>query len=316
VSGGGGGGGDPFHEEEEHENHERYLVTYADMITLLMALFIILFAMGQDTERMDAFRGGLQEAFDNPLILGTAGLVSFGNEDPTPVGLPAEASGANGPAGQGQGAEAGAEGQGAGAGAEGQGAEAPVTGYVSPEEADRLADQLEGLLVQAGLTDLTDVHVEADGVVVTIDTDGLVFASGSWELLPEGGAVVVNLVEPFARITNDIVVQGHTDDVPMSGGLSNWELSANRAGAVLHRLLDGGIHADRLSMAGYADTRPVASNATDEGRARNRRVDIVVVLDGEDPDSSVLTAIEPIGDPLAEHGPAGETAAGGAAETH
>jgi chemotaxis protein MotB len=87
----------------------------------------------------------------------------------------------------------------------------------------------------------------------------------------------------------------------MSGGMSNWELSANRAGAVLHRLIEGGIPADRLSMAGYADTRPVASNDTEEGRARNRRVDIVVVLDGPDPTSEVLTAIEPIGDPLTEH---------------
>jgi chemotaxis protein MotB len=274
VSGGGGAGGDPFHEEEEHENHERYLVTYADMITLLMALFIILFAMGQqaDQEQFDRFRGGLAEAFDNPLILGTGGLVAFPSQAPAPVGLPADSPDLDGP-----------------------------TGHVAPEEADDLVDELEALLRSEGLDALTSVHVEADGVVVTIDTDGLVFASGSAAMLPAGDDIVAQLVRPFSLVTNRIVVQGHTDDVPMSGGMSNWELSANRAGAVLHRLIEGGIPADRLSMAGYADTRPVASNDTEEGRARNRRVDIVVVLDGPDPTSEVLTAIEPIGDPLTEH---------------
>jgi chemotaxis protein MotB len=274
VSGGGGAGGDPFHEEEEHENHERYLVTYADMITLLMALFIILFAMGQqaDQEQFDRFRGGLAEAFDNPLILGTGGLVAFPSQAPAPVGLPADSPDLDGP-----------------------------TGHVAPEEADDLVDELEALLRSEGLDALTSVDVEADGVVVTIDTDGLVFASGSAAMLPAGDDIVAQLVRPFSLVTNRIVVQGHTDDVPMSGGMSNWELSANRAGAVLHRLIEGGIPADRLSMAGYADTRPVASNDTEEGRARNRRVDIVVVLDGPDPTSEVLTAIEPIGDPLTEH---------------
>ncbi|MCU0274077.1 MAG: flagellar motor protein MotB [Acidimicrobiales bacterium] len=274
MSGGGGAGGDPFHEEEEHENHERYLVTYADMITLLMALFIILFAMGQqaDQEQFDRFRGGLAEAFDNPLILGTGGLVAFPSQAPAPVGLPADSPDLDGP-----------------------------TGHVAPEEADDLVDELEALLRSEGLDALTSVDVEADGVVVTIDTDGLVFASGSAAMLPAGDDIVAQLVRPFSLVTNRIVVQGHTDDVPMSGGMSNWELSANRAGAVLHRLIEGGIPADRLSMAGYADTRPVASNDTEEGRARNRRVDIVVVLDGPDPTSEVLTAIEPIGDPLTEH---------------
>jgi chemotaxis protein MotB len=289
VSGDGGGGGDPFHEEEEHENHERYLVTYADMITLLMALFIILFAMGQqaDQEQFDRFRGGLAEAFDNPLILGTGGLVAFPSQDPTPVGLPADTPGLDGPSG--------ASGDGSG-----------VSGHVAPEEADQLADELEQLLAQEGLADATDVHVEADGVVVTIDTDGLVFTSGSSAMLPAGDDIVRELIRPFSLVTNGIVVQGHTDDVPMSGGTSNWELSANRAGAVLHRLIEGGVPADRLSMAGYADTRPVASNATEEGRARNRRVDIVVVLDGPDPTSDVLAAIEPIGDPLAASDAAAE----------
>jgi chemotaxis protein MotB len=294
VSGGGGGGGDPFHEEEEHENHERYLVTYADMITLLMALFIILFAMSQtDQGQFDRFRGGLNEAFDNPLILGTGGLIGFASEDPTPVGLPADSPGLNGAAG----------GSGEGSG---------VSGHVSPEEADQLADELEQLLAQEGLTDATNVHVEADGVVVTIDTDGLVFGSGSAAMLPAGDDIVTQLIRPFSLVTNNIVVQGHTDDVPMSGGMSNWELSASRAGAVLHRLIEGGVPAERLSMAGYADTRPVAANETEEGRARNRRVDIVVVLDGPDPTSDVLTAIEPIGDPLGEHG----TGAGAAEHDH
>jgi chemotaxis protein MotB len=271
---GGGGGGDPFHEEEEHENHERYLVTYADMITLLMALFIILFAMGQqaDQEQFDRFRGGLAEAFDNPLILGTGGLVAFPSQAAVPVGMPSDAPGPDGP-----------------------------TGHVAPEEADQLADELEALLGSEGLDALTDVHVEADGVVVTMDTDGLVFDSGSSAMLPAGDDIVRRLIRSFSLVTNGIAVQGHTDDVPMSGGTSNWELSANRAGAVLHRLIEGGIPADRLSMAGYADTRPVASNDTEEGRARNRRVDIVVVLDGPDPTSDLLSAIEPIGDPLTDH---------------
>lgn len=288
----GDGGGDPFAEPEEHENHERYLITYADMITLLMALFIILFAIGQvDQDKFDAFRGGLHEAFDNPLLPGAGSILDTSGDDPVPVGLPAE-PGMDGPTGRGP-----------------RGAEGFLAGHVSLEEAGALAGELEALLDEQGLDPVTDVHVESEGIVVSIDTDGLVFASGSASLLPTGEAVVARLGPPLAALTNDIVVQGHTDSVPMTGGTTNWELSAGRAAAVLHRLTASGVSPDRLSMAGYADTRPIASNDTAEGRAANRRVDIVVVLDGADPGDGAVVPMETIGGPLDVSGsepPAGD----------
>ncbi len=250
-----GGGGLLFEEEEEHENHERYLITYADMITLLLALFIILFAIGQtDLAKFERLRIGLNKEFGGPALDGGTGILDGGSDvrDPELVRQGMEEAIPIGPIGN----------------------------RVDPGEEQAFMRQLELLRDELGLTQ-KDYHVRLapHGVAVVMDTDGLTFESGSWELQPGGSDILASLLGPLSRIDNGLRLEGHTDDRPMGPGITNWELSANRAGAVARYLLDNGIAANRLAIAGYADTRPVADNHSAEGRRANRRVEIVVVVD-------------------------------------
>ena len=297
----GGGGGDPFAVEEEHENHERYLLTYADMITLLMALFIILFAIGQtDKDKFEAFRGGLHDALGNPLLPGAGGILAGTPNEPPEIGLNDQAA-YTGAGNHGQGTGDGlASGTGTGT-AEGYGT------HVSPQEADNLADTLEGLLAGQGLADATSVRVEADGVVVSLNTDGLIFASASWDLLPEGLALIDQLVAPLGQIDNPVTVRGHTDDQPMGNGFSNFDLSALRATTVAERLMSDGIAPIRVTAGGVGDTRPIATNATAEGRALNRRVELLVVVKAEDAVPDIVAVGDPIIDPFTAASPVDPT---------
>jgi chemotaxis protein MotB len=237
---------DPFAEPESHENHERYLITYADMITLLMALFIILFAIGQtDLEKYAKFADGAHQAVGggSSLLTGGGALV-----DPAVAAASTESDRAAGQTG----AEATAE---------------------------SLATSITGLLEQRGFGEAT-VLADDRGVVVTLPGDEITFAPGSWTLLPTGREAVRVVAAVLGTIDYDVVVNGHTDSAPMAPPLSNWELSTNRASAVVRTLMELGLPGDRLAAAGYADTRPIADNASPAGRAKNRRVEIVVMVPG------------------------------------
>jgi chemotaxis protein MotB len=254
-----------FEEEEEHENHERYLITYADMITLLLALFIILFSIGQtDLAKFARLKEGLAAEFGNPALEGGPGILdgarsSTPPKQPVVTPITAPTAGGAGPGGIGQRVDAGEE-------------AAETKALLALR--DRLGWSSEEF----------HVKVDARGVVIVLDTDNVTFASASWELEPRGKEVLTALFGPLGDIDNELILEGHTDDRPMSGNLTNWELSANRAGAAVRFLIGNlGVDPQRLSAAGYADTRPVQSNATEEGRRANRRVEIVIRVD---PDAS------------------------------
>jgi chemotaxis protein MotB len=274
MSGGGGGGGGAFEEEPEaHENHERYLLTYADMITLLMALFIILYALGQtDAGKYKQFQSGLQKTFGAPALDGGTGILDTGvmpldpNQavsltDISPGMVQASknsGSGSNLPPGS--------------------------TGPVTSGNVEDAAAALRSLLASSGLPPgEAKVQVDDRGLVIVLATDGVSFSSGSWELRPEGRKVLDALAVPLNRFTNRMLVEGHTDDRPMAAPMSNWELSGNRASSVVRYLEEKhGVDPHRLTIGGYADTRPVATNTTTEGRSQNRRVEIVVVVRSPD----------------------------------
>jgi chemotaxis protein MotB len=252
-----GGGGGLFEEEEEHENHERYLITYADMITLLLALFIILFAIGQtDMAKYDRLRAGINKEFGGLALEGGTGILEGGS-------VPVDEKSPDLAGWQ----------------------EARPTGnigsHLDQNERYLFLSQLEELAIRLGWTeDDLHVHLDSRGVVVVLNTDGVTFSSGSWVLEEPGKEVIAALIEPLRAIDNDILLAGHTDDRPMSGGITNWELSANRAGAVARYLIEEEeFPARRLAVAGYSDTRPIQTNATPEGRKANRRVEIVVLID-------------------------------------
>jgi chemotaxis protein MotB len=134
-------------------------------------------------------------------------------------------------------------------------------------------------------------------------SDRVLFEPGQADLRAEGREVVDKLAAAIGRLPNKLAVEGHTDNVPISGRYaSNWELSTARATTVLRELLERhGISPSRLSAAGYADERPLAANDTAEGRAANRRVELVVLADV----SAALSEITAGADP-----PVGEVAPG------
>jgi chemotaxis protein MotB len=249
------------HEEhEEHENHERWLVTYADMITLLMVLFIVLFSMGQvDLEKYRKLRQGLQSGFgggtEAKLLAGGGSLI----ENMAPIVMMQKYSPEN--------------------------ADEALKMVRAQEAADRAeAERLEDVegatreqLAKAGVENLVSFRLEDRGLVIGVVSDKLMFGSGSASLRPGGRGVIDQIAPALAKLPNLISVEGHTDDRPVSGQYpSNWELSSARASAVLRELAFF-IPSDRLSAVGWADRKPLVSNATDAGRARNRRVEIVVL---------------------------------------
>ena len=268
------------HHEEEHENHERWLVSYADMMTLLFALFLVLYAMSiVDLKKYQAFRQAFTESIsDNVQALPEDGSPPVG--DPhveLPGGSPADTAVNAAPV-------------------------PPVSDEVTdPTELQELKTQLEGAIAAVGLSHQVSVSLDDRGVAVYV-TDGVLFDSGQARLKPEGQHLLDGVMPILASVGNKLVVEGHTDDVPISSSAfpSNWELSTSRATAVLHGLLAGhGIDGGRVSVAGYADTRPRVPNDSPEHRAVNRRVEVVV---------AVPPAPAPVATPAAE-APAAEAPA-------
>lgn len=246
--------------EEEHENHERWLVSYADMMTLLFALFLVLYAMSiVDLKKYQAFR----EAFTESISKGVQALPEDGNPplgDPhleLAGGTPTDTTVTN-PA-----------------------PVPPVDSEVTdPAQLEDLKEKLQGAIDAVGLSQQVSVALDDRGVSVYV-TDGVLFDSGQARLKDEGRQLLDTLLPVFASVGNKLIVEGHTDDVPIRSTAfpSNWELSTGRATAVLHGLVDGqGIEASRVSVAGYADTRPRVPNDSPEHRAVNRRVEVVVAV--------------------------------------
>jgi chemotaxis protein MotB len=144
------------------------------------------------------------------------------------------------------------------------------------EEAhDALASALSG----TGLSGSVSMRVEARGLVVSIVSDRVLFDPGEAELRAEGHQIIDRLGPVLARMPNALSIEGHTDNVPISGRFpSNWELSSARASSVLHELTAASrLAPSRFTVIGYADQRPVAKNTTAAGRSANRRVEIVVL---------------------------------------
>lgn len=266
-------------EHEEHVNHEAWVIPYADMLTLLMGLFLVLWAIGnQDLAKMKEFAQGFssQMGIVRPLDGGGGVLTDGVAATPTTTTLVTVGPGA----------------------AEANAALARETAARSALAAERrdLADAEEVIrarTVDAGLGDAVSFRREDRGLVVSIVSDDVLFAAGSAELRGEGTAALDVLALALAELPNRISIEGHTDDVPISSGRfpSNWELSTARSSVVLRYLVDRhGMSPQRVVAGGYAEQRPLESNATPEGRARNRRVDI-----------AVLSAVPP--SPTQEEGP-------------
>jgi chemotaxis protein MotB len=244
--------------EEEHENSERWLLTYADLITLLLALFMMLYAMSQlDLKKYQAF----QQAFTQGMGKHVHALPGAG--DP-PNGerlqtLPGATTGKPVPT------------------------PSPISDQLQPlfdqEDLKKLKALLDKELKKTGLTDQVQVSLDNRGLVINV-VSAVLFDSGQATLTYGGQRLLTSLGSVVQAMSNKLVIEGHTDARPISTPQfpSNWELSTTRATSVLRYLITkDGVDDQRLSAAGYADTHPLAANDSEAGMARNRRVDLVVI---------------------------------------
>jgi chemotaxis protein MotB len=228
--------------EEEHENHERWLISYADMITLLMVFFIVLFSMSV----LDASKyRAVAESFAEAIGGGPTDALPVINET-APTSPDGTAENDN------------------------------VINAQTPED---LAAQLEQKIADADLTKDVKVITDERGVVLLL-TNSLLFEEARALLLPKGRDVLGRLIPIVAAQGKPLVVEGHTDSQPINTGQfpSNWELSTTRATNVLRFMLSRGVPPTSLTAAGYADTHPRGANQTETGRAANRRVEIILVV--------------------------------------
>jgi chemotaxis protein MotB len=256
------------HEEhEEHVNHERWLITYADMITLLMVLFIVLFAIGQtDLKKFAQLRDSL-----NNTLGGKGGSPVFeGGAGPMTGALniaPKEKLGVQ---------EISASEQAAAAQKELDREAAVATQQHTFQDVQK---QIQDQLNTSGLGNQVQFHTEARGLVVTVITDRVLFDVGKADLRPEGTQVLDGMTPALEKLHNPIAIEGHTDNSPISSAIypTNWELSTARATSVLRYLVSKGLPGGRLSAAGYADQKPIAPNDNDAHRAENRRVEVVIL---------------------------------------
>ncbi|SHE77793.1 chemotaxis protein MotB [Ferrithrix thermotolerans DSM 19514] len=248
-------------EEEggEAENTERWLLTYSDMITLLLALFIILFSMSSiSLKKFVEFKTGLIQSFSNnsinAILKGNTGLLqnnSLVSHPGNVLGPPIPSININ----------------------------SSPTHPTIPNES-QIAQQVSQALAQQGLSQDAQVVPERRGVVVRILSDQAFFSTDSAELGTQGDEVVDTIAKVVAPLPNQISVEGYTDNQPILGGpySSNFELSAVRAVNVLLRLVrTDGINPDRLSATGYGATRPIVPNSSPANMAMNRRVDVVIL---------------------------------------
>ncbi|MEY2478421.1 MAG: chemotaxis protein MotB [Actinomycetota bacterium] len=260
------------HHEEEHENHERWLVSGYDMMTLLFAVFVVLFAISStNISKVKELQQSLQEAFSGPVLTGGRAMLETGSTSEAAKPTPTKPVAALTPV---QAVAAAMSPQTARA------VEDATRGAVAEEEAfQALKRRIDAAVKEAGLADKVSTTVSRRGLKIRLLTDRLFFDSGSaivnagaLPLLGRIGGVIAE------EGKHPVAVEGHTDDRPIATSQypSNWQLSGARAAAVVQRLAGSGVSGKRTSLAGYGSQQPVAGNATPSGRAHNRRVEIVL----------------------------------------
>jgi chemotaxis protein MotB len=247
--------------QEEHENHERWLVSYADFITLLFAFFVVMYAISSINEgKYRVLSDSLVSAFQQPQT--SDKMIQMDTRYPEVMqgtGKPVGKATVQPPGQQGQPQEA-------------------------TETMKKVAKNvLEAMqpLIKSGQVRVTQ---SPKGVTVEINASTL-FRSGDAVLAGQSVEALSAVAQVLVTTDNPIQVEGHTDNIPINSPAypSNWELSSARAGSVVRLFTEMGVPAARMVAIGYADNRPVDTNATPDGRTRNRRVNVLILNEVEGP---------------------------------
>jgi chemotaxis protein MotB len=273
------------HGGAQHEDGgERWLLTYADMITLLMALFMVLFSISSvNISKYQVLQHSLKAAFSGNILPGGKSIAQQGatnNDSHAPSATQAAALVPLTAIGSGLESQTSSHATQSVQSAQSAASSASQTAASHESEVfSHIKHELDAYASSHGFKKSVQTTIEKRGLVIRVLTDDLLFPSGKASLdnradslLSEIGALL-NVDE-----THPIDVEGNTDDVPIHSALfpSNWELSTARASTVVRFLIANHVSPRRLTAAGNADQRPVASDATAGGRARNRRVEIVL----------------------------------------
>jgi chemotaxis protein MotB len=244
--------------EEEAHNDERWLLTYADMITLLMALFMVLFSISSvNISKFKDLQRSLQDAFSGRVLPGGRSIKEAGGSDQVET---AGQSLPNPALQQRQGGLASAAAR-------------------EQDDFQKLKAQIDAYARAHGLSTKISTRVDRRGLHVRVLTDRLFFDSGSADIQPDGLTVVSKLSQLFAaERAHPVQVEGHTDPQPIHSDRfpTNWELSAARASSVVRTMVGDGVTAARLSAVGRAYLDPIATNDSAAGRARKRRVEFLL----------------------------------------
>lgn len=262
---------------EEHENHERWMVSYADFVTLLFAFFTSMYAISNvDAQKMGKMVTSMKSSFESNMFAAGSDRLTLNG-------------GAGGTESSRQSLDKVTLQKGAASkdltlqrirdmntlGVKGK--------LVSGEKAmGQLKRSMETLLGDEIAKGRVRAHLEPRGLVISLGEGGM-FDSGSDQIKPEGKALLDTIATSLVALENQVRVEGHTDNVPIRNSKfpSNWELSTARATAMIAYLIAKfGLRQELISAAGYAEFRPAATNDTEEGRSTNRRVDIVVLNPG------------------------------------
>jgi len=240
---------------EKEANHERWLVSYADFITLLFAVFVTLYAMSQtDKKKVEEVMASMRDSFGystttsgaKPNVIDSGAINVIPSLSKVTVAPPRR--------GKSRGSE---------------------------HDFKVTKSSIEAYLLKAGAQGKVTVTITPRGLVVSLKEAGF-FDSGSAALKQSSYTLLNDVVSSLASYSNAIRVEGHTDNVPISSQAfpSNWELSTSRATNVLQYLTkQDDFDPSRISATGYGEYRPIADNSSGEGRGKNRRVDIVLLSD-------------------------------------
>jgi chemotaxis protein MotB len=240
---------------ESHVSHERWLISYADFITLLFAFFVVLYAFAQaDQKRQAEVSEAIDTAFKSLGIFGQMSRTSSSKVGSSATEKPAMAMNI----------------------VMGEDVLAPAQ---VKNDLERMKRELEQRLSNQVSQHTVSLRMGKDGLVISLREAGF-FDSGSSMPRKEALDTMRAIASELNQMPYDLRVEGHTDNVPIHSAEfdSNWELSSARATHIARILLAlNAVTADRLSAAGYAENHPVDTNDTAEGRARNRRVDLVIM---------------------------------------
>ncbi len=226
-----------------HNNSERWLLTYSDLITLLMIFFVVMYALSNvDVAKYKQISESLRVAMGG-------GKTIIGNDDAANVDSEIKPVDDN------------------------------QTSQTEKTKMEELKRSVDKYLEQNGLNQSVSTKVDERGLVVSIN-DTLFFDTGKADVKPDYAKKLIEIGKILSQLNNYIRIEGHTDNIPIktSEYSSNWQLSSARAANVTELLVNqAGIAPKKLSAVGYGEFRPIGDNSTEEGRLKNRRVDIIII---------------------------------------